>query len=534
MRDIKKLSPWKNLKSDFPASIVVFLVAMPLCLGIALASGAPLFAGIISGIIGGIVVGSLSGSNIGVSGPAAGLAVIVLDAISDLGAYEIFLVAVVIAGILQLIMGFVRAGIIAYFFPNAVIHGMLAGIGIIIFLKQIPHAFGYDAEPEGDFAFFQMDGHTTFSELIHMMDYISPGVMLVTFVSLFIMILWERPFMKRLTFTKIIPGPLVAVVAGILLNIGLASHATLGISPEHMVKVPVPDSFQSFLGNFMLPDFSALSNPQVYITAIILAVVASIETLLSVEAADKLDPLKRVTPANRELKAQGVGNIIAGLVGGLPVTQVIVRTSANVQSGGKTKASTIMHGFLLLLSVIAIPKVLNMIPLGVLAAVLLIVGYKLARPALFKKMYKEGRNQFIPFVVTVVGIVFTDLLMGIALGMIVAVFIILYNNYKVSFTLHREDLENREKIRMVFSEDVTFLNKASILKALNEIPDNACIEIDATNTRFIHPDVIEIIEDFAENAKYRGIEVKTINLYKGKEEEPIRHFKMEVDNSVVP
>ncbi len=527
----KKLNPLKNLKHDIPASIVVFLVALPLCLGIALASGAPLFSGLIAGIIGGIVVGALSGSPLGVSGPAAGLAVIVLNAISDLGGFEIFLVAVMIAGILQIVMGFARAGIIAYFFPSSVIHGMLAGIGVIIFLKQIPHAFGYDSDPEGDFRFQQVDGHNTFDELIHMLSNISPGVLIVSLISLLILILWETSFFKKLAFTKLVQGPLVAVIVGIILAIVFATIPNLAISADHMVKVPIPDSFDSFLGNFSRPDFSALSNKDVYITAIVIAVVASLETLLCVEATDKLDPLKRVTPTNRELKAQGVGNLISGFVGGLPLTQVIVRSSANIQSGGKTKASAIIHGFLLLTSVIVIPKILNMIPLGVLAAVLLVVGYKLAKPALFKKMYREGLGQFIPFVVTILGIVFTDLLMGIFMGMIVAIFIILRNNFKVPFKMQKENLKGKDKIKIVLSEDVTFLNKASILKALDQIPNNTHVIIDATNTKFIHHDVVEIIEDFIISAKNRNIEAEVINLYSDKQEQPSPRFKLANGNN---
>lgn len=522
----KNLNPFKNLKYDLPASIVVFLVALPLCLGIALASGAPLFAGLISGIIGGIIVGALSGSPLGVSGPAAGLAVIVLNAITDLGSFEIFLVAVMIAGIIQIILGFARAGIIAYFFPSSVIHGMLAGIGVVIFLKQIPHAFGYDADPEGDFRFQQVDGHNTFEELIHMLGNISPGVLIVSVISLIILILWETSFFKRMKFTTLIQGPLVAVVVGIVLNKVFASIPSLAISPDHLVKVPMPESFDDFLSNFARPDFSALANPKVYVTGIVIAVVASLETLLCVEATDKQDPLKRVTPTNRELKAQGVGNLIAGFVGGLPLTQVIVRSSANMQSGGRTKASTILHGFWLLISVVTIPNVLNMIPLGVLAAILLVVGYKLAKPELFKRMYREGLGQLIPFLITIIGIVFIDLLMGIALGMVVAVFIILRNNYKVPYKMLTENLTGKDKIKIVLSEDVTFLNKASILKALDQIPDNTHVVIDASNTKFIHFDVVEIIENFIESAKNRNITVDVINLYEHKREEPIPHFKL--------
>ena len=520
------LNPLKNFKHDLPAGIVVFLVAVPLCLGIAMASGAPLFSGLIAGIIGGIVVGSISGSPIGVSGPAAGLAVIVLNAISDLGSFEIFLVAVVLAGILQIIMGFAKAGIIAYYFPSSVIHGMLAGIGVLIALKQIPHAFGYDMDPEGDFAFLQIDGENTFSEIIKMLNYISPGALIIAVISLVILILWETPTFKKFGFTKIIQGPLVVVITGALLNQIFFHNATLAINSEQVVNIPVSTNLSSFLSNFSFPDFSALSNPQIYVTAIIIAVVASLETLLCVEATDKQDPLKRITPTNRELKAQGIGNILSGMIGGLPVTQVIVRSSANQQSGGRTKTSTIFHGVLILLRIVAIPYALNLIPLATLAAILLVVGYKLAKPALFKKMYKKGKGQFIPFVVTITGIVFTDLLMGIALGMIVAIFIILRNNYRVPYKLQKENLASKQKIKIVLSEDVTFLNKASIQKSLDQIPDNTAVEIDASNTHFIHHDVIEIIEDFVINAKTRDIEVCVADLYKDIKIEPMDHFAL--------
>ena len=530
MKSNSKLSPFGNLKDDIPASIVVFLVAVPLCLGIALASGAPLLSGLISGVIGGIVVGALSGSSLGVSGPAAGLAVIVLNAITELGGFEIFLVAVILAGIIQVIMGFAKAGIIAYFFPSSVIHGMLAGIGIIIILKQIPHAFGYDAVPEGSMAFQQTDGNTTFDGLINMFGNISPGVLLVAGLSLLILIIWDTKFLKKFKFTKLIQGPLMAVVVGILLSKFFESIPSLAISADHLVNVPVPDSISGFFGGFASPDFTALANPAVYVTAVVIAVVASLETLLCVEATDKQDKLKRITPTNRELKAQGIGNVIAGFVGGLPLTQVIVRSSANQQSGGKTKASTIMHGILLLLSIIAIPKVLNMVPLGVLAAILLMVGYKLANFALFKRMYNEGLGQFIPFVITIFGIVLTDFLTGIALGMFVATFIILRNNYRIPFNMHREELEGKDLIRIVLSEDVTFLNKATILKSLEQIPNNSHVEIDATNTRFMHFDVIEIIENFVKSCTYRDIEIDVINLYENKQKMPIQHLKLANDN----
>lgn len=523
------LNPLKHLAADIPASIVVFLVAMPLCLGIALASGAPLYSGIISGIIGGIVVGSISGSSIGVSGPAAGLAVIVLTAIGNLGAFEIFLVSVILAGIIQVIMGYARAGIIGYYFPSSVIHGMLAGIGILIFLKQLPHAFGYDAEPEGDQSFLHEDGHTTFSEIYNMMENISPGAMVVAGVSLAILIVWDMPFIKKLSFTKLIPGPLVAVASGIGLNFFFSDMETFSISKEHLVNVPVPENFTEFLGNFVFPDFTALTNPAVYTTAVVIAVVASLETLLSLEAADKLDPLKRISPANRELKAQGIGNIIAGFIGGIPVTQVIVRSSANAQTGGKTKASTVMHGIWLLLSVLLIPGLLNQIPLATLAAILLLVGYKLAKPALFKSMFKQGWGQFIPFIVTILAMVFTDLLKGIGLGMMVAIFIILKNNLKVPFKLLKNKLPENNNIKMVLSEDVSFLNKAAIQNSLASIANGANVTIDATQNHFVHHDVLEIISDFETNAISRDITVKKIGFEDLNEKDAIQHFEIDLE-----
>lgn len=522
------LSPLKNFKSDFPASIIVFLVAMPLCLGIALASGAPLYAGLISGIIGGIVVGSLSGSPLGVSGPAAGLAVIVLDAITELGSFEIFLVAVVLAGIIQVIMGYAKAGVIAYYFPSSVVYGMLAGIGILIFIKQIPHAVGDDLVGEADWRFFQSDGENTLSELWTMLGDLNPGILLISALSLAILILWETPFFKQNKVTKLIQGPLVVVVLGIILNLVFAPNPEWAISAEHLVNIPVAKNASDFLSNFAFPDFSALMNFDIYLTAVIIAVVGSLETLLCTEASDKQDTLKRVTPVNRELKAQGVGNIISGLIGGLPITQVIVRSSVNQQSGGKTKASAVMHGILILISIVTIPNLLNLIPKATLAAILMVVGYKLAKPALFKKMYTQGWSQFIPFVATVLGIFFTNLLIGIGIGMAVAIFIILRNNYKVAsrVVLNKDDSNNT--IRLVLSEDVTFLNKASIQGTLALIPNGAHLEIDGSNTFFIHHDVIEIIEDFKINAVSRNITVTTIALDPEKEKE-IRmsnHFKL--------
>ena len=503
---------FKTLKNDLPASIVVFFVALPLCLGIALASGAPLFSGLIAGIVGGIVVGSLSGSKIGVSGPAAGLAAIVLTAIGTLGGYQNFLVAVVLAGIIQLLFGVLKAGIIGYYFPSSVIKGMLTGIGIIIILKQIPHFFGYDPDPEGDWAFFQVDGENTFSEIINTINHIIPGSALIGLIGLGILILWEKVLSKKGKFFQLVQGPLVAVIIGIVFYVITQSNETLSIAKSHLVSVPIPEDAASFFGQFSFPNFGAIGNPEVWIVAFTLALVASLETLLCVEATDKLDPNKNVTPTNRELFAQGTGNVISGLIGGLPITQVIVRSSANIQSGGRSKLSAIIHGFFLLISIILIPRLLNMIPLSVLAAILLVVGYKLAKPKLFKKMYDLGWKQSIPFTVTVLGIVFIDLLYGIGLGLLVGIVVILIKSYQNSHFLHIEDKSNgKHKIKMTLAEEVTFFNKGAILKELESLPRDTYLELDVRKTRYLDNDIIEILEDFAFKAKERNIDIQLIS-----------------------
>ncbi|MBU2928134.1 SulP family inorganic anion transporter [Winogradskyella psychrotolerans] len=526
---------FKTLKSDIPASIVVFFVALPLCLGIALASGAPLFSGVIAGIIGGIVVGALSGSKIGVSGPAAGLAAIVLTAIGTLGGYENFLVAVVLGGVIQLVFGVLKAGIIGYYFPSSVIKGMLTGIGIIIILKQIPHFFGYDAEPEGADSFLEASGENTFSALLGIFDNLILGSMVIGFIALGIILLWDTVLAKKAKFFQVIQGPLVAVVIGIIFYLVTKSNPTLLIEQSHMVSVPIPDSVDSFIGQFSFPNFSAITNPEVWIVAFTIALVASLETLLCVEATDKLDPDKNVTPTNRELLAQGTGNILSGLVGGLPITQVIVRSSANIQSGGKTKMSAILHGFLLLISVILIPTLLNKIPLSVLAAILIIVGYKLAKPALFIKMYKLGWKQYVPFFATVAGIVFTDLLVGISIGLLVGIFVILLKNYQNSHFLHIEDNSNgRHIIKMTLAEEVTFFNKGAILKELDSLPKDTYFEFDVTKTRYLDYDIIEILEDFAFKAKERNIDIKLISK-RGVVENPpsfIEFFKLRPKSNI--
>ena len=491
-----------NLKHDLPASIVVFFVALPLCLGIALASGAPLFSGLISGIIGGIVVGSFSGSQVGVSGPAAGLAAIVLTAIGSLGGFENFLLAVVLGGIIQFIFGILRAGIIGYYFPSSVIKGMLTGIGIIIIIKQIPVFFGYES-PEGGFSLTEMGG---------VLNAISPGATLIAVVSLGILLLWSNILSKKGKFFQLIQGPLVAVIAGIIYELLTHGNSVWQIKAMQLVSVPVPSDFTSFISQFSFPNFSQISNPEIWVTAFTIALVASLETLLCVEATDKLDPEKRVTPTNRELIAQGTGNFISGMIGGLPVTQVIVRSSANIQSGGKTKLSAIIHGFFLLLSVMLIPTLLNKIPLSVLAAVLFIVGYKLAKPSLFKSMYKLGWKQFTPFIITILGIVFTDLLIGIGLGLIVGITIILIKSFQNSHFLHIEDKsDGKHRIKMTLAEEVTFINKGAILKELDSLPENTFLELDVRKTQFLDYDIIEIFEDFSEKAKQREIDIQLIS-----------------------
>ncbi len=509
---MKKL--FSEFKSDLPASIVVFFVAVPLCLGIALASGAPLFSGIIAGIIGGIIVGVASGSPLGVSGPAAGLAVIVLTAIGSLGSWPVFLMAVVIAGLIQLALGFAKAGFIAYFFPSSVIKGMLTGIGLLIILKQIPHAFGYDKDPEGDDAFFQSDGGTTFSGIENALNSITPGALLIAAISLAILILWDTVLTKKHKIFQLIQGPLVVVILGIVMY-QLFQNGILNfhLDPDQVVNIPVPADITGFFSQFTIPDFSAITNFKVWEVGIVLAIVASLETLLCVEATDKLDPYKRITPTNRELKAQGLGNVISGMIGGLPITQVIVRSSANINFGGKTKLSAILHGVFLLISALFIASLLNMIPLASLAAILLMVGYKLAKPSLFIQMYKLGWEQFIPFVATVVGIIATDLLKGITIGMLFGIFYTLRHSYRNAY--HMKSVvtaeEGHEVHHLVLAEEVSFFNKASVLNALDGIPDNSKVIIDCTQSKSIAHDVLELIKNFESNAKTKNITVEKIN-----------------------
>jgi MFS superfamily sulfate permease-like transporter len=516
--ELNKGITFKYIKNDLPAGLVVFLVALPLCLGIALASGAPLFSGIIAGIIGGTVVAITSGSPLSVSGPAAGLTVIVLNSINQLGSYENFLLAVVLAGVLQLILGYLKAGIIGHYFPSSVIKGMLAAIGLILVFKQIPHALGYDKDSEGDFYFFQMDGENTFSEIVNSINHLSVGAIIISFVSLLILILWEQQFIKKNKILSQIPAALIVVIFGVLMNLLFVKmNSPFALSNDHLVALPVAASANDFVGQFTLPNFNAFSNYHVYVVAITIAIVASLESLLSIEATDKLDPYKRNTPTNRELKAQGLGNIFSGLIGGLPLTAVIVRSSANISSGGKTKLSAIIHGLLLLISVIGFARYLNYIPLACLAAILLVVGYKLAKVSLFKSMYKLGWEQFLPFVITVIAILLSDLLKGIGVGMAVSIFIILRTNYKKPYFYFESEHSGKKIISIELSEDVTFINKGSISHTLSRIPENATIIIDGSKCHLIDLDVLEIIHDFKKSAPLKNIslELKDIPEFKG-------------------
>ncbi len=505
----KNNSLFSSFKTDTLSGIVVFLVALPLCLGIAVASGSSAFAGIITGIVGGLVVGYLSGSHVSVSGPAASLIAIVIIAIQDLG-FEAFLLAGVLAGVFQLILGIAKAGTFSNFIPSGVIQGMLTGIGLIIIFKEIPHAIGYDKEHEGDFFNYSLtdnmdDGY--FNEILHSFNFAHSGVIIVTLISIGILIAFAKvPFLKRI---KLLPGALVAVIVGVILNeIFRVLSPSLHISGDHLVKLPVPRSAEEFIGQFSFPDFTAISDPQIWITALTIAAVASIATLLTIEAGDRLDPFKRYSNGNTELKAQGIGNILSSLVGGLPMTSVIVRTTANIDAGARTKFSAIFHGFLLLLTVVLIPTLLNKIPNASLAAILLIIGFKLASPKVFRKMWDIGKYHFIPFVVTTVGVVSLDLLKGVGIGLAVSSIFILHGNMKLAYYFKKEKHKEGEDIHIDLAQEVSFLNKAAIKQTLAHLPENSKVIINAENTVYIDYDVLELIKDFdANGSKEKNIKV---------------------------
>ncbi len=496
---------FQNSMSDFSASIVVLLVALPLCLGIALGSGAPLFSGIIAGVIGGIVVGFASGSQLSVSGPAAGLTVIVATAILKLQVYEAFLLAVVIAGVLQIILGFIKAGVVGDYIPNSVIKGMLAAIGLILILKQFPHLIGYDADFGGDESFDQGNKENTFSGILSAVNFITPSALVIGAVSLLILICWEQKFMKSKKWLHGIPGPLVVVLAGTVINECFKIYQPgYALETKHLVALPIATSPGDFISFFTFPQLQYLKNPDVWITGVTIAIVASLETLLGLEAVDKLDPLKRVSPTNRELKAQGLGNIFSGMLGGLPLTSVVVRSSANVNSGAKTKMSAILHGVFMLLCVAFIPFILNKIPLSALAAILIFTGYKLAKVSLFKEFYQKGWDQFMPFVITIIAILMTDLLKGIIVGIGLGLFFMVRSNFRSSVFIVNDNNKYLFRLR----KDVSFLNKPIVKKKLEEVPSNAFVLIDATRADFIDKDVIEEINNFMVHAHLKNIKVE--------------------------
>ena len=503
----KAKSLYGGIKENFPSGLVVFLVALPLCLGIALASGAPPLSGIIAGIIGGLVVGFLSNSNISVSGPAAGLTAIVLTAITGLGSFELFLCAGLIAGLLQLLLGFLRAGSISNYFPTNVIEGMLAGIGIIIIITQIPNAFGFESGFTD--SVLGADGFSL-NSLAAMAGGIHPGAVIVTLVSVAILLAWDNvPALKKI---KMIPGALVAVVSGILLNyLFTVTGSSLAIGSEHLVSLPVPKSLDDFRGMLVFPAFSGFLNVQVWVVGATIAIVASIETLLCIEASDRLDSHRRITDTNRELRAQGIGNLLSSLIGGLPMTSVVVRSSANANAGATSKLSTMIHGGLLLVSVLTIPFILNLIPLSTLAAVLILIGYKLAKPATIMRFWKKGKYQFIPFIATIIAVVSLDLLKGVGIGLLISVFYILQGNMKRAYYLSREQLNDADEINIKLAEEVSFLNKAAIKKTLKNVKPNSKVCIDARSTSYIATDILEMIQEFANiRAKEEDIEVNLV------------------------
>ena len=498
-----------TLARDLPAGIVVFLVALPLCLGIALASDAPLFSGIISGILGGIVVGFLSGSHTSVAGPAAGLTAVVATQIATLGSFRAFLLSTLLAGVIQIGFGVARAGFIRGFFPSSVIKGLLAAIGVLLMLKQIPHMLGHDPDPFGEMDFAQPDQRNTFLGLFDTVFDIHLGAALIGISSAILLI--AAPKTKWLS-TGRLPAPLLVVVVATLLNEVFSSFGgPLTVTGGHLVRVPVAKDVGDFMGLLAFPDWSEWTNPQIYVGAVTIAIVASLETLLNLEAVDKLDPGRRHSPPDRELVAQGVGNVLAGLVGGLPMTSVIVRSSVNVSARAQSKLSSIVHGVLLLGAVGFVPFLLNRIPLSALAAILVVTGFKLASPRLLRGMWKEGRAQFIPFAVTVVSIVLTDLLVGITIGLMVSVGFILHSNLRRPLRKVRERHISGDVLLIELANQVSFLNRASLKNTLETISRGGRVLLDARQTDYIDPDVLELLVDFKTiTAPAHGVELSLL------------------------
>ena len=516
---------FKNLQYDFSAGLAIFFIAIPMSLGIALACGAPLYSGLIASIVGGILVAPLSGSSLGISGAAAGLVIIMLSSIESLG-FSAFLLTVFIAGMCQILMGLTKMGTIAHYFPSAVIKGMLTGVGAIIFIKQIPHAVGYDFDYEGDLSFFQSDNFSSFSELTHMFDAFSPTATIIAVLSLIILIVWEHPALKITNFVQL----LHVVILGVLVNEYLRLYyPDLALKESHLVSLPVAKTMGDLFEQMHSPDFSQLNNPVIYISAITLAFVASLETLIAVEAVDRLDMYKRVTPTNRELIVQGIGNMTSSLLGGLPLTQVIVRSSISIQSGAKTKAAGFISGIVLLMTVFLIPDWFNKIPLASLASILLVTSYKLMRPSIIVKMYEAGIYHFLPFCATVLGLIFTDFLTGILIGFACALVSVIAENYKSAMYFRETHIGNKIIFRL--SENVSFLNKANLKQTFDHLPRHSEVVIDATRSTYLDYDVYEVICDFKKEAPLKDIHVTLQNVRGFGVLEPVQNVKAQTYES---
>jgi MFS superfamily sulfate permease-like transporter len=500
----------KIVFADLRSGIVVFLVAMPLCLGIAMACQLPLFSGIIAGVVGGLIVTLFSGAKYSVSGPATGLTAIIISSVNELGSFQLFLAAVVVAGLVQSVFGLIKVGGIGNYIPNAVIKGMLAGIGIILIIKQIPHLVGYDADPEGDMEFWQSDGHNSFSDLFYMINYITPGPMLIGIISFVIYFITKMKFYRETKFLSVIPGPLAVVVVGIFLNVALSSYTFFTIEPQHLVNLPIINTFSDLHSNLVSPDYSALQSSSFWVIVFTLAIVASLETLLNIEALEKLDPDKQKADVNRELIAQGAGNITSGLLGGLPLTSVIVRSSANINAGAKSKLSIIIHAALLVLSVLLFPHLLMLIPNSALAVILIMTGYKLAKVSLFKQQLANGIDQFLPFMTTVVVMLLTDLLKGVGAGMLMAVFFIIRDNVNSSFDTYKEEIAGKLHYIIKLPQHLTFFNKGYISNYFSAVEPGSKIIIDGSINKTTNKDVKEALTDFFESASKKNIEIELV------------------------
>jgi MFS superfamily sulfate permease-like transporter len=496
-------------KHDLPAGLSVFLIALPLCLGIALASGAPLYAGLISGIVGGMVVSLISGSQLAVSGPAAGLTTLVAASIISLGDYKIFLLAVIVAGLFQLLLGLLKLGAIANYFPSSVIKGMLAAIGIILISKQIPLALGYDQPDFWTSGFIQLFSAENFlGNIKYFNHHITRGAILITAISLLILIVLQQPFARKL---KIIPAPLLVVIIGVITNLIFANTSSdFSLKPTQLVHIP-----ENIFADISFPDLSKLfSKVAIWKDGIIIGLLATLETLLCIEAVDKLDKRNRITPINRELIAQGIGNMTCGLLGAIPITAVVVRGAANVNAGGRTKLSAFTHGLFLLLAVMLVPFLLNQIPYASLAAILMITGYNLTKPGLYLNLWRLGLKQFFPFIITIAVILVTDLLIGVSIGLLIAIYYIVQNNFKDEFKITKTLQQGLETLCIKLNSNVTFLNKVKLRKILDEIPEYSVLIIDGSDCNFIDYDILEIISEFQNKAHNRHIELRLIAVEK--------------------